>query len=98
MGSNASESAKQSPTTGTLNRHTHSPTPPQLIRSFSSALTGIAVVRVRAGTPRVVERAGVVVEELDGTVKITALHRDPATIVIPTGTHLAEAVVAVAAG
>jgi len=52
----------------------------------------------RAQTPHVVESAGAVMEELDGTVKITALHRDPATTVIPTGTYLLEAVVAAVVG
>jgi len=99
VGSKASEMAKQSPTTATLNRHTHDlPHHPNACVSLAQLLPGVALVGASAQTPRVVQRAGAVIEELDGTVKTTALHWDPATTVIPTGTYNLEVVVAAVVG
>jgi len=53
------------------------------------------VVGARAQTPRVVEGAGTVVDEVDRTATITALYRDLATL-IRMDTHNPEVVAVVA--
>lgn len=66
--SKASELAKKTPTTATPARHTPSPTPSQLMGSFSTAV-GRDSRGGRGGAalqaPYVVQGAGAVVQELD---------------------------------
>jgi len=74
-------------------------TRPHNPNSWETLALGMAVVAATAHAPRVVDGEDAVVEEVGRMVTITALHRDLATIVIPTDTHPPGAMAAaVAAG
>lgn len=84
----SSELTEPPPTNALAGRFTHAPTPPQLIRSFSSAQlpSEMASVAPTKHTCGVVEGRGEVVNEFDQMIIITGSHSDLVIRITPTGT------------